>query len=102
MAGRIAITRGVSPNITRCELTHLERQTVDVAAAIAQHAAYQVLLSGLGCDVRRLAAEPEFPDSVFVEDAAIVLDELAVIMEWAFNYMQKKRDLQRTLIESVE
>jgi dimethylargininase len=33
----------------------------------------------LGCDLLRLPAEPAFPDAVFVEDAAVVLDEVAVI-----------------------
>ena len=33
----------------------------------------------LGCTLRRLPEEPDLPDSVFVEDAAVVLDNLAVI-----------------------
>jgi dimethylargininase len=33
----------------------------------------------LGCQVRRLYVEPSLPDSVFVEDTAIVLNEMAII-----------------------
>ena len=77
---RVAITREVSPSIVNCELTHLERQPIDVDLAIAQHAAYEAALAELGCTVRRLDVEPDLPDSVFVEDMALVLDEVALIL----------------------
>jgi dimethylargininase len=75
----IAITRQVSPNIERCELTHLAREEIDVDAAREQHRQYENCLADLGCEVQRLPPAPELPDSVFVEDTAIVLDELAII-----------------------
>jgi dimethylargininase len=75
----LAITRDISPAIEHCELTHLERTTIDLARARAEHAAYESVLRELGCQVQRLPAGPDMPDSVFIEDAAIVLDELAVI-----------------------
>jgi dimethylargininase len=75
----LALTRAVPPSITRCELTHLAREPIDYARAVAQHAQYEAALTGLGCRVERLREEPDLPDSVFVEDAAIVLDDLAVI-----------------------
>lgn len=76
---RIAVTRGVSPAIVRCELVHQERQPIDVAAARRQHQEYEEALAGLGCRVQALPADPDLADSVFVEDTAIVLDEVAVI-----------------------
>jgi dimethylargininase len=76
---RIALTRGVSPSIGQCELTHLSRQEIDVNRARYQHAQYENLLIDLGCKVRRLPEEPKLPDSVFVEDTAVVLDDTAVI-----------------------
>jgi dimethylargininase len=75
----IAITRAVSPSIARCELTHVERRPIDLARATRQHRRYERALASLGCVIRSLPAEPELPDSVFVEDVAVVLDELAVI-----------------------
>jgi dimethylargininase len=75
----VAITRRVSPALGQCELTHLERQPIDVARAAIQHEAYERCLERLGCRVVSLPAEPELPDSVFVEDTAVVLDELAVM-----------------------
>src|SRR5438552_1836623 len=74
-----AITREVSSSINNCELSFHPRQPIDVAKAIAQHKAYQDCLAGLGVRVVSLTAEPELPDAVFVEDPAVVVDEVAVI-----------------------
>ena len=75
----VAVTRGVSPNIGHCELTHLEREPIDLDSATTQHSLYERMLHDLGCRVEHLDEEPDFPDSVFVEDIAVVLDESAVI-----------------------
>ena len=75
----IAITRDVSPSIAQCELTHVDRSPIDLERAQAQHRAYQRTLSTLGCRVLSLEAEPEMPDAVFVEDVAVVLDEMAIM-----------------------
>jgi dimethylargininase len=75
----IAITRDVSPSISRCELTHLSREKIDADLATEQHFGYLRELEELGCEVQRLPPDADLPDSVFVEDTAIVLDELAVI-----------------------
>ncbi len=77
---KIAITRQVSPAIHRCELTHLARQPIDYVRACAQHRQYEAALRALGMDVISLAAEPDLPDSVFVEDVALVLDECAIML----------------------
>jgi dimethylargininase len=74
-----AITREVSPSINNCELTFHARQPIDVAKAVAQHQAYQDCLAELGVHIISLPAEPELPDAVFVEDPAVVVDEVAVI-----------------------
>ncbi|MDE3179379.1 MAG: dimethylargininase [Acidobacteriota bacterium] len=81
MSPWIAITREVSPRIAECELTHLARETIDFQRARTQHQQYETLLEELGCKLVRLPAEADLPDSVFVEDAAVVLDELAVITQ---------------------
>ena len=75
----IAITRPVSPAIDRCELTNIERVPIDLNRAIAQHHAYEEALKALGLEVLALPEEPDLPDAVFVEDAAVVLDECAII-----------------------
>lgn len=75
----IAITRDVSPAIARAELTHLQREPIDYARAAAQHESYRALLRSLGHEVVTLPADAAHPDCVFVEDTAIVLDDLAVM-----------------------
>jgi dimethylargininase len=79
MQATIALTREVSPALSGCELTHLDRVPIDVARAVAQHAAYERALQALGCSVSRLLSDATMPDSVFVEDTALVLDDLAVV-----------------------
>jgi dimethylargininase len=74
-----AITRAVSPSLDRCELAFVERQPIDVAKAIAQHEQYVACLASLGITVVSLPAEADLPDAVFVEDPAIVLDEVAIM-----------------------
>jgi dimethylargininase len=76
---KTAITREVSEGIVHCELTHLERTPIDVDVARQQHDRYEACLASLGCRVTRLTANPQMPDSVFIEDIAVVLDEVAVI-----------------------
>jgi len=75
----IAIVRQVSPRLADCELTFIDRQPIDIARARTQHAAYCELLQRLGARVESIAPAPGHPDGVFVEDAAIVLDEIAFL-----------------------
>ena len=75
-----AITRAVSPAIVRCELSFIDRKPIDLTRAREQHHAYEALLAKLGARVVSLPPEPDLPDSMFVEDPAIVLDEIAVIL----------------------
>jgi dimethylargininase len=79
MSAPIAVTRKISSAMMRCELTHLPRTAIDAALAREQHDGYERALRSLGCRIETLPEEPELPDSVFVEDTAIVLDEVAVI-----------------------
>jgi dimethylargininase len=74
-----AITRGVSPAIVNCELTFVARAPIDLAKALEQHRAYEQVLEKFGAKVISLPAEPALPDCMFVEDPAMVLDELALI-----------------------
>lgn len=75
----VAITRAVSPALSDCELSFIERSTIDLETARAQHRNYERLLESLGARLISLPAEPELPDSMFVEDPAIALDEAAII-----------------------
>jgi dimethylargininase len=74
-----AITRDLSQAFEQCQLTHLERVRIDLARARAQHDAFEWALVELGCTVRRIDAAPDIPDSVFIEDTAVIFPEAAVI-----------------------
>jgi dimethylargininase len=65
--------------MVHCELTFLERETIDVERAQAQHAAYRAVLAAAGADVVLLPALDDLPDSVFVEDTTIVLESVAIM-----------------------
>lgn len=75
----VVLTRAPSPQIAACQLTHLERRPIDFERLLRQHQAYCRALEAWGCRVVTLEADPTFPDGVFVEDTAVVLDEIAVL-----------------------
>ncbi|MDX1501335.1 MAG: dimethylargininase [Thermoanaerobaculia bacterium] len=75
----LALTRDLAGAISACELTHLERRPIDVERARSQHREYRRRLERLGCEVRALPALEAQPDGLFVEDTAVVTDELAVL-----------------------
>lgn len=79
LPARIAIVREVGDELAGCELSFVERNPIDLALARRQHAAYCEALQALGCRVQPLPALVGFPDAVFVEDTALVLDEVAVL-----------------------
>src|SRR6266704_1137324 len=93
-----AITREVSSSINNCELSFHTRKPINVAKAIAQHKAYQDCLTELGVRVVSLPAEPELPDAVFVEDPAVVVDEVAVI---SIMGMPSRRPEARSLADAL-
>lgn len=74
-----AITRSPSATMATCELTFLERKPIDIERARGQHAAYRAALAAAGAHVVLLPALDALPDSVFVEDTAIVLDPFAIV-----------------------
>jgi dimethylargininase len=74
-----AITRAVSSALANCELSFIDRKPIDIEKARAQHHAYELLLEKLGARVVSLPEQSDLPDSMFVEDTAVVLDEIAII-----------------------
>ena len=87
-----ALTRPVPDSLARCELTHLERVAIDVARAREQHAAYEQALRQMGCTVEPMPAAMDLPDSVFVEDAAVVFDEIGIIARPGAVSRQRETD----------
>jgi dimethylargininase len=75
----VALTREPARSMESCELTYREREVIDAVVAAEQHRAYCDVLRSCGAEVVTLPRIDGLPDSVFVEDTAIVLDELAVL-----------------------
>ena len=75
----IALTRRPSTRLESGERTHIGRDPIDFTRALAQHDAYRAALSACGLTVHCLDDADAFPDGVFIEDTAVVLDEIAVI-----------------------
>lgn len=75
----VALTREPAGALDACELTYREREPIGAAAAAAQHRGYREALAACGARVVTLPPVEELPDSVFVEDTAIVLEEVAVL-----------------------
>jgi dimethylargininase len=64
----------------QCERTFVGDEAIDYPRALRQHAEYEDALRAHGAEVTTLDVNLAFPDCVFVEDTAVVLDELAIIM----------------------
>lgn len=93
MTSRIAIVRHPAASLaTRCELTFVDRKTIEVGVLRHQHAAYRNALAEAGAEVVVLDPIESLPDSVFVEDAAVVLAELAILTRPATASRQPEPD----------
>src|SRR5262245_47081345 len=75
----LALTHLPSRNIDHGERPHVARVPIDFELALRQHDAYCTMLRGCGVEVHTLDVNCDLPDSTFIEDTAIVLDELAVL-----------------------
>jgi dimethylargininase len=75
----IALTHVPSPHMELGERTHIARAPIDFDRTVHQHADYCAMLRRLGVEVRTLDVNQDQPDCVFIEDTAVVLDELAVL-----------------------
>ena len=87
-----AITRGVSPAINQCELSHLERQEINFARAVEQHRRYEACLRQMGASVVPLPPETDLPDSMFVEDPVVVVKEVAVMTRMGAESRRKEAE----------
>jgi dimethylargininase len=73
------LVRAPSSRLAEGIVTHVMRTPVDVGLARAQHAAYTGALAGCGWMIAQAPAAEDCPDSVFIEDAVVVCEDLAVL-----------------------
>ena len=73
------LVRRPSPLLAEGELTHLDRVPVDADLALEQWRAYVEEFRARGWDVTEVEPADTHPDGVFLEDAVVVFDDLAVV-----------------------
>src|SRR5262245_42804435 len=76
----VAVTNVPSPLLYLGVRTFAEEAALDYANALREHEQYRDALQRCGCRVISLEVSRDHPDSVFVEDTALVLDEVAIMM----------------------
>ena len=74
-----AITRGVSPNLAACELTYRSREQINFEKALLQMDQYCDLLRTWEVELLTIPGSLTYPDCCFVQDTAVVLDEVCVM-----------------------
>lgn len=74
-----ALVREPASTLAEGIVTHISRTPVDVALARVQHAAYVDALTASDWAVEQAPVADDCPDSVFVEDAVVVCEDLAVL-----------------------
>ena len=77
---RVALVRIPSSRLAEGELTHLDRRPVDAELADQQWERYVLALEEGGWSTREVPPADDHPDSVFVEDAVLVLGTTAVLL----------------------
>lgn len=96
----VAITHHVSDKINECELSYLDKSPIDISLAREQHAQYCRMLRDWGIQVFTLNVNRDHPDSVFVEDTALVLDQIAVLCRMGARSRRQEVEGIRPFIES--
>jgi dimethylargininase len=74
-----ALVRPPGPRLAEGIVTHVERRPVDVELARTQHAGYVAALAANGWTTSVVDPAEDCPDAVFIEDAVMVFDDLAVL-----------------------
>ena len=92
------IIRGVPNTYNQCIRTRGYEEKIDVGLAKEQHQKYCEALEGLGLELIRLEADDRFPDCCFVEDAAIVIGNLAIISYMGAESRRGEEDAVRKVL----
>jgi dimethylargininase len=74
-----ALVRRPGPRLSDGIVTHVQRSTIDVEAAVEQWHGYVATLERCGWTTFEVAPADDCPDAVFVEDTMVVYDDLAVM-----------------------
>lgn len=98
-----AVVRGVPGSLAK-EALRLSQAEVDATKAQREHEAYvDVLRNRLGLEVVELPADESLPDCVFVEDAAVVCGDTALITRpGAESRRREVREVSEHMVHAPE
>jgi dimethylargininase len=96
-----AIVRPPSPALADGLVTHIDRSPVDTSAAVAQWHGYVDAMRSNGWEIIHAPAADDCPDGVFVEDAAVVFDDIAVITRPGATSRQAEVDTMRPVLANT-
>ncbi len=92
-----ALVRDIGDKYKSCLSTHPLHDTLDIKLAREQHDSYCKALKELGLEIIKVPRDDEHPDSVFVEDNAVVHNGKALICRMA----KMSRRGEETGVEAV-
>lgn len=92
-----AIVRAPGKSYINCVSTHPLKKTIDVEKAKAQHESFCKILKRIGLEVVRLDPDENYPDGCFVEDCAIIHEDIAVIC----NLKPRSRKGEEVAVEVI-
>ncbi len=96
-----ALVRPTSRRLAEGELTHIDRVPVDIDLAERQWEAYVAALAANGFPAVEVARVDELPDSVFIEDAVVVFDDLAVLTSPGADSRRGETDAVRATLQRL-
>ena len=79
MTRPLALIRRPGPRLADGLVTHVEKQAIDLDLALAQWESYAECLRSAGWSTHEVEPADECPDAVFIEDAIVVHEDLAII-----------------------
>ena len=94
----LALTHLPSPHMECGERTFMERAAISIPQAMEQHQAYCRMLERCGYQVETLALNRAYADCTFIEDTAIVLEEIAVVGSMGSDARRGELDGVETLL----
>ncbi|WP_322090780.1 hypothetical protein [Clavibacter sepedonicus] len=99
---RVALVRIPSSHLADGELTHLDRRPVDSELADQQWERYVLAFEEAGWSTREVPPADDHPDSVFVEDAVLVLGTTAVLLTSGADSRRGERSGVERALEDMD
>ena len=76
-------------------------EPVNLSKALNQHANYVRALKNMGLQVIELTADEQYPDCVFVEDAAVVCGDIALVCRLGHPTRRGESDRMKTVLQEL-